>query len=935
MTVSILQQWQASASLPGFGALPSPACQSLPLQIVNAPGDWLIAICAWLQYPFAAPMSVSVADDQHNWWEPLGAPSGDSSSAGAVRIAAWAAPAAKAGQNGITNVMLAPTAPTPALAMIVLDVAGMLPWYQLAAIITGYSPAAASLPLTVPSPPGGVNSFAVHAAATDSSLSAVSFSGTGWTPLTGTATINGSDHSGDLELAAQWKVINGAKAGTWNASPVCDIAGIGVAVVVQAAAPQRSNPNWPVIITEAGIGSGPQTPPSQINWVGISSRSLAFTAAQGASWLLGGLQAGQGAISLDNPDVAALPPGAGVLAGIDSGTPLRVRGIWPPAASPHNVAWNGYLWKAAHGQDEGLRGQLQATLTDTWGYAGLNLQAPLRSTILAAAPYGYWPLADPAGAPAAGNLAPAGPGALVNRLSKQGTGGSNAVFGASAPVPLPGDSSSTVWQQTLGSGSANSTNGYGRCLNIALPQPLDISGGASVECWFQLTATFGSLNWNPIIWVLKDGRGPVLILNIDQATGHLQLGSWSAAGAFSSVALYGSTVWYPSSNLIYCMVSFDQNGYTVYGDLAGTIASGSFASPLRGSVSLLSFAGQADRSGTGGMWSGYLAQPAVYPYKLPVNTWLTSRHAGYNALLDLNESASQRIERIMQLGGVTGRRAILPETSPDIDVMASAADIGGSPTAMVNPAGQLVATPPVQGQPAATSLQNVATSTLPAFLTVAPTGDMFYLAKQYAYNQGPVWVLGDGPNEIPVLPGLVFPWDPADVANDIQITQEDSQVITVPGAMGTALNGQPSGLQYGDQSYQATGYLQADITSGYSAGPGLNDLANWIAMARAAPHLRAQLTVSASAHPAAWPFVLGASAGDMVTINSRPPTAPAGTVISVTARIIQIQPRTLAFGPASVDGSVGVVLGYAPEANVLTADDPVRGLLNGVNCLGW
>jgi hypothetical protein len=73
--------------------------------------------------------------------------------------------------------------------------------------------------------------------------------------------------------------------------------------------------------------------------------------------------------------------------------------------------------------------------------------------------------------------------------------------------------------------------------------------------------------------------------------------------------------------------------------------------------------------------------------------------------------------------------------------------------------------------------------------------------------------------------------------------------------------------------------------------------------------------------------------GDMVTVNLRPPTA-AVQLVAITARVTQTS-RSVQFSQETTTGSVTCVLDYAPEENSLICDDPVRGLLNGTNVIGW
>ena len=132
---------------------------------------------------------------------------------------------------------------------------------------------------------------------------------------------------------------------------------------------------------------------------------------------------------------------------------------------------------------------------------------------------------------------------------------------------------------------------------------------------------------------------------------------------------------------------------------------------------------------------------------------------------------------------------------------------------------------------------------------------------------------GEPGGEIPYLGDIAYDYDPTRVVNSIQITQLDRQDIVTPqvAALETA-----SGQQYGVYTDYITGYLFNDLTTApESPNPSnLIDLANWIGQSNAAPTLRVnQVSVDAGSYPPAWPLVAGASPGDVIIVNRRPPTS--------------------------------------------------------------
>jgi hypothetical protein len=314
-------------------------------------------------------------------------------------------------------------------------------------------------------------------------------------------------------------------------------------------------------------------------------------------------------------------------------------------------------------------------------------------------------------------------------------------------------------------------------------------------------------------------------------------------------------------------------------------------------------------SGFYNAFTGFLAHVAIYGYSVDQGRLFSHYLAGVFASQD--DGATPRIERLLQAGGYLGPRCMMPDFGGYENLMASCQDIAG--------------------QPASSNVSNIVASTAPGNLTVAPNGDLCYQSKFYSYNRVAKWVLGDQPAglEFPYeADGFFVDYDPTRTINDIQLTQLDRQDIVIPTIDETA-----SVLQYGDNTYWQTGYQNNDLTSPATSGPNLVDLANWIAATNIRPVLRpATVTVDAAANPANWPFVLGAAAGDMVTVIRRPPTS--GETFTFTGRISKHQ-RTITAGPDGSTASIQCTIDPAPEASMLELSDPVFGLINGTNRLAW
>ncbi len=930
MAVTVTVAGSAAQAVPLASAQPPPGARSLQVPVTNTAGDWMAAIVTWRQPAGAPAVTVSVQDDPraHNWWEPLGQPAGTSSATGITRTAIWVAPAAKAANY----VMVAPTGVVQGLACIVLDIAGMSKWQTLAGLSTTFANAATALSALALGAPAS-QAIVITGCGSDNNADTITLTGAGWTALTPVSASNGVSHTADITLNGAYQVTTGATSATWSSSGSQDLSAVIAGLLAVVAAPAQPNPNWPVVAAELAIGAGPGTPPDQLTWTQVNARSLSLTGVvQGKQYNLGALAAGTGVATWDNPDGALIPPGTGSFAGIDSGTPYRLRMIWPASATPYGVPFSGFIrkWPQAW-NTETLRGYSAATVADAWAYCSGQAQPILNDEILndiAAAPglAWWWPCTDAPGSAAASNAAPGNANPLVVVQSKYGNGGNKAAFGGNPSAILGAQgtllitssvraqSQGGMWGQTLNSVN-NLSQGFSlACADAAFPH---VANGVTTGCWFQVSGTFGIIQLARVL-TIATVRGLELDVFLDTVAGHLVL---DAGGPRAVNAITISSVNYlaTGSPLTYVALTFNRTTWTAYVD-GVQAATGSWTTSLSPRFSYVAFNGIAGTpseaisgSVSENQYAGFTGQALVLPGILPPERIFTHYQAGVAAMA--GDTADGRIERLLQAGNYLGRRAILQDSGIDVTPMASCQDIAG--------------------QPVSASIGNIAASTPPAVLGVAPAGHLFYLSRGHAWSQAVKWTLGENTagGEIPYLDDFGTDYDPLRIVNDAQLTGLDDQsVTTASGAVAAAEP--PSILQYGDQSVQATSYLQNDALSVLTAGPGTQDLANWAAGTNAKPGSRiAQVTVDAAEYPLAWPFFATVAVGDMIAVNRRPPTSSA--TLSITGRVSQTT-RNLKFDLIDgVEGSVQLLIDIAPEQAPLTADDATLGLLDGTHPLAW
>jgi hypothetical protein len=1089
MAITVTQLGSGAQTVNAYGTVPPPSAWSGQLAVENTPGDWMVALLAWRQAS-GQTVTMSVADDAHNEWEPLGAPSGTSSASGTTRCAIWYAPAAQLARF----ISVAPSGPYVSLGVIVLDIAGMTPWLSLSALHAQYANQVTSLgAMTLAAPASPM--IAITLCGSDLYAAQPSLSGSGWTALTAGSIEDPTDALGDLVVSGAYQVTSGSVSATWSVvSGTQDFSGVIAGLLVSGgAAPAQPNAMWPATVAEVALSAGPGTPPDQLAWTPVTARSLDFSVQQGRQYQLAALQTGSGAVALDNPDGSLIPPGSGGFAGIDSGTPFRLRmdwqgGAWqltfagngttaapgagtgqvfavtpgqsyaasaylactpaypagmtltlswltsggslissvtsaavagqvavlasvtgtapgtaagasitiatagtpaagvtfqaaaaPPAAAssgylaipaavswaaqngavigtsapweydvrgapqacPNNVAFSGYIQKWPQQWDSDTqRGVVNASLVDAWNYCQGNLQPVIFAEVANEGPYAYWPCTDAAGSVQASNVAAGNANPLVIQSTKYGNGGaseafaenSSALLGAQGTLLLSSSvrqqAQAGMWQQTLPSGVTTApiyAQGFtASCTDGNYPSVAD---GVTIEFWFQVTAPFQNASGGVFesVMVVRNTTTAIFSLTIESTATTLSItqGATPASPSFAIACGTAGVDYRAMPDLQHFAIAFDQSVFNTYVNGQPTVTFQPWSPAIPATFSTLSFNGDVVQpqqglipgtlTGVFNCYNGYLAHVAVTPRMLSRNRVNTHYQAGMTAMT--GDEAGSRIERLMEAGGYLGRRSILQPSAASSFQFATATS----------------SCQDIAGQPASSSISNISAATTPAAVTIAPTGDVFYLSREWSYNQPVRWALGDDPanGEITYQPDdFLVDYDPQRTVNDIQLTQLDNQDIVIPNIPETA-----SQVQYGDNTYWATGYLQGDLTEPSTFGPGLMDLANWIAVTNARPYLRpSQVTVDASANPANWPFVCQVAPGDIVTVTRRPPVS--GQAYTFTGRVSQVS-RSVLMGAGGTKGSATVTVDPAPEASVLTLDDPVRGLLDGTNALAW
>ena len=252
----------------------------------------------------------------------------------------------------------------------------------------------------------------------------------------------------------------------------------------------------------------------------------------------------------------------------------------------------------------------------------------------------------------------------------------------------------------------------------------------------------------------------------------------------------------------------------------------------------------------------------------------------------LGDTAAQRIERILSYANVTYPGRCI---DPAALAVQAGTDIGG--------------------QQAAQNITNIAQSD-GGLLFVDSLGNLTYWQKSHlaAQYSSPVWTLGPAASgaTIPYYQDFRWTGDPQRVWNAITVTPFSPDgaslpVITPASASSVAASQQ----QYGAQPLPITSYLQSTSE--------MQSQANWLLANFGQLQIRVDnVKVDAAPYPAAWLLVLGASVGDVVSVQN---WQVGGGGTTGTFRISSLD-RKISFAGdnGEVEGSLTLTLDYEPSS---------------------
>ena len=881
MAATQVGQWTDTFNISAGFVIPSPLNSTRQITVAPAAGNWLVVCASWHTSPSAQTVpAISVADDQHNWWVPLARV--NSATGGA---AIWACPNVKAGTS---RVVVAPSDSITALLTDVTEWAGMGSNHLLLAStpVTGFTNSGTSLALGALATPSG-EALTLTCGGSDNATATLSSATAGWTSLTALSATNGSDLTADARLLPRWQDTSSGPSVTYTTSSACAIHAVSCAVRVSAPAPSQPNPNWPIVKLEAGFGSGVRTVRDAINWIDLTKRLLAADTGQGRNYALNGVEAGDAALRLRNNDGNLSP---GNVSGtwypyVTDGTPVRMTATW--SGRVYSV-FSNYFERLPQRWTDPHFGEVNATAVDAWATLNTKLKDVISGEILLDAPYGYWACTDASESGTASNLAANNSAVLTQTASKEGIGGAVvAGFGGSANGTLDGLPSGTVWAQT-GLTTLQSLNGYTLQYSPSTDLPPLSGGGITIELWARVdSGTQPTADRQ--LFTLKEAAGAIISLFVTSG-GNLSIMTFDATTHTRTDLSTGVAV--VDGAMRHYVLAVTQTGWDLW--INGQFNTSNSGLNLASQPHWFSVCGCTDQRQHSRMLNGGFAHVAIFPRRLPYSRIVAHWWAAYRGML--NDSADQRIARLLSYVGWGGPRAI-SYTSP-LQTFVPASDIAG--------------------QPVASNVEEAADSE-GGILYVDAGGNLVFTAKQYRYDSTSKYTFGDRPDlgETPYDIGATIDRDPALVVNDLTMQQRHygAQVHLTDSA-----------------SIAQRGVQDLDRASDLVDVNNIGDRGNYLLAKYKAPGDRvSQIVIDPASNPTLWPVALGVEQGDMVTVNRRP---LGGATTSLRCEVLRKE-HHVSFEKDNTYWKVVLSLGPG-DPDVITLDDPgTLDELNGSNVIGW
>jgi hypothetical protein len=315
MALSMPHAWN------GYSANGYAAPVDCEINITPATGNWVIVSLHWHAINADAP-TATVGDWSRNMWTLLYSATTQASVKhpnSFLHTQIWACP--KIVYTGWPNVSLYGaiqqflSTDTATVYMSIFEIAGMTNGYlTVDAVAVATANNTTSFSMTLPTPAGGADCLMVAAVTTDVANATVTASG-GWTFANG---IYG--FTPQITTSAIWMESATAQTVSYTLGAAANWAGVAVSIRVTGVGPTQTNPSWPVVDFQLGLGYNLSTPPPMITWTSIPNRLTEFGHERGIQFELGSVQSSPTDLRLRNDDGALSPRAAGAGTATANGT---------------------------------------------------------------------------------------------------------------------------------------------------------------------------------------------------------------------------------------------------------------------------------------------------------------------------------------------------------------------------------------------------------------------------------------------------------------------------------------------------------------------------------------------------------------------------------------------------------------------------------------
>lgn len=893
----------------------------------NANGNALICFIGWNDTTFPEVGTVSVADDAHNYWQPLKVNTETNTS---IRGAIWIATAA----NPCQVVCVSSSLPVSSMAVEVCELAGMPQLVQLdlansamavnnTAGYTGVFGSDWVFSLLV----SGNNSDTISTSGVFTALPTVAINDPG-----------GAGGPADITLTPMYLQTSGGSSSVGYSSTGIQPLAHTLAAINQTSptVTNPGNPNWPVFQVLAAFGAQPGAGTANFTWTDITSRAIhgdgdsILDVQKGRSYELTGPEAGTIQLWLNNQDGALTPGNAAspYYPNVLPQTPIKVIATWNNEI--FNVAY-GYMDKWPQSFDTPQWGFVNAQASDGMGVlANVTMFSALQSEVLFDNPYAYWPLNDSYGEANGLPFTNLGQGISNTKpmVGYDGQSSNSVTLSTGLSINLQGDTGTGIGMSGL---TANSTtpNAGTICADPGFPQ-IGGTGSAAIaiEFWAIMPSSAPSGGGSTFTTPLVSLAGPPT--------------NFGSGGGQSRVRIAATTLT-STTYALNCSLS----DY-----LTNVISTGNvFALPNDGNahhhvfnITNVSGAWTISHYLDGAFDHSYTASPAFTPtndiYLCVLGptliTPLSSNPYNYtiaHVALYNNTLNAQRILSHYTAGGQGFQNDTDNNRFARIMAWSNShvpnGSLGFAPAPLCGPAFS------VGGQAASDALNDLIVST-GGFPYADGSGFVWWVPRTGFYNRAAKWVLSDNPADSGIYydPSQAFDFD----NSFLYIQDTVSRVLNQTSQVTTSvLNGVNS------QSFQNTGAIVTLTLPGAQAQYGnrnalsqsvlttsdedVYDRANWSLAKYGASSLRVpQIMVDAASNPALWPYVLGAEQGDIVQVKRSP---LGGAPYVVSGIIVQTHLET---GMNKGQLTAGIIP-YNIEANIVQVGvSGHNGLGNGI---GW